>query len=242
MHGSRWPGAPRAALPARRRVVAATLAGLAGLAATAATAAPAAAEDRDHGQPAPFPRWSRGFFFAGHGGSVAGISFGGFGVSAEVARGRGRWQLFGDATMMWTAAAVNAAPPAVALSDTPPAEEPEGADGFEGRIGFGARRLVRSFEPDHSAAIEMYLEGGAGVSRVWWNGGGTLTRPDVSFGGGWQVRGFESPRFTVRLALKVLVQAPVDDSATAALCTGTCPEGGHHGTEPGFLAQIGASW
>lgn len=228
MHGSRGP-----------------LVALGAAIALAAAPTAAVADRDDHTRPAPFDRWDRGLFFAGHGASVAGISGGGFGLAGEVARGHGRWQLFGDASLMWTTLAVSRGPIAdgAAMAAAPaPAADVEGADGFETRLGLGGRRLLRAFEPDHSAAIELFAEGGVGVSRIWWNGGGTLTRPDVFVGVGWQVRGFETPLLAIRMAVKVIVQAPVDDDATAGLCQGTCPLPGHHGADPGFVGQIGVAW
>ena len=222
---------------------------LALLGALALAATPRAAHaDDERPAPRPFPRWSRGLFAAGHAGAVAGISGGGFGVDIEVARGLGRWQLFGDALFLSTSLAVNPTPATAAAAPTTPAPTPaptpviEGPDGFETRLGLGARRVVRSFEPDHSAAIEMYLEGGVGLDRIWWNGGGTLTRPDVAFGGGWQIRMLERPRIAVRLAVKVIIQAPVDDAAMTGACLAACPASGHHGADSGFLAQFGVWW
>lgn len=211
--------------------------------ALAAGASAASADDRDHTRPAPFDRWSRGLFFAGEGVSVAGIDGAGFGVVGEVARGHGRWQLFGDAALMHTSLQVAAAPVATAAMTTSPSPTPDagGVDGFETRLGLGARRLVRAFEPDHSASIEMYLQGGLGLSRVWWNGGGTLTRPDVSLGAGWQIRGFHTPLLSIRFAAAIVVRAPVDDQAMG-FCTGTCPPAGHHGADPGFISQVGVAW
>ncbi|HVV87763.1 MAG TPA: hypothetical protein VHE35_32210, partial [Kofleriaceae bacterium] len=128
-----------------------------------------------------------------------------------------------------------------ATTTTPPAGT-AGTDGFDVRLGFGARRVLRAVEPDSSAAIELYVEGGGGVTRTWWNGGGTLTRPDLSVGAGWQIRGFQAPLLAIRLAVKVIVQPPIDDAATASLCHGTCPPAGHHGGDTAFIGQFGVSW
>jgi hypothetical protein len=201
---------------------------------------PASADERERepGEPAPHVRWNRGVFIAGHAGSVAGVSTGGMGLDIEVAHGRGRWQLFGDAFLAWTMISVQQPPPGAALATTPPAEA-RGVDGFLARVGVGGRRVMRAFEPDHSASIELYVEGGAGLSRTWWNGGGTLTRPDLSFGAGWQVRALEEDRgWIIRFGLKAFVQPPLDSGACGALC----PDTGHRVSDSGFIGQFGASW
>lgn len=199
---------------------------------------PAAADEpeRERGEPAPHVRWNRGVFLSAHAGSVAGVSTGGFGLDLEVAHGRGRWQLVGDVYLAWTMISVQQ--PTAALAATPPPEV-EGVDGFLARVGVAGRRVMRAFEPDHSASIELYLEGGAGLSRTWWNGGGTLTRPDLSFGAGWQVRALEEDRgWIIRFGLKAFVQPPIDSGACGALCPAT----GHRVSDSGFIGQFGASW
>ncbi|HVV82510.1 MAG TPA: hypothetical protein VHE35_05495, partial [Kofleriaceae bacterium] len=148
-------------------------AALLGAAALASRPAPAAADYPDHadGTIAPWKKWTRGLFFAGHGGSLAGIDEGGFGLDLELARGHGRWQFFGDSLIEWTALSVVPAPlagasdpgaaagtaAADATTTTPPAGTAgtDGTDGFDVRLGFGARRVLRAVEPDSSAAIEL---------------------------------------------------------------------------------------
>ena len=220
-------------------------AGVAALAAGLLGAGSAAADDRDHSRPAPFDRWDRGLFFTGGAVPVAGLDAGGFGATGEVARGHGRWQLVGDLTVLHVGIATEPAPitgGTAAMTATPPPADVDGASGLEARLGVGGRRLIRAFEPDHSASIEMFVEGGVGLSRTWWNGGGTLTRPDLAFGVGWQVRGFETPLLAIRLGVKAIVAAPVDGGTTAAGCTRSCPPPGQHGADHGFLAHIGVAW
>ena len=213
----------------------------AALAAAALTAAPGGAaadddDDRDPRQIAPLRGWTRGLYLGGYGGSIAGLSAGSFGLDLEVARGLGRWQLLGEASLHWVGVGAEPAPPGE------PAPELDAPDGIRARLGAGARVIVRSFEPDHSAAIELYLEGGVGLERIWWNGGGTLTRPDVVLGGGWQVRGLRSPRVTIRMGARVIVQPPAGRDATTTVCRGTCPGSGQSGLDGGLLAHLGVSW
>lgn len=194
--------------------------------------------ENDHREVAPLKGWSRAISFHGGGHSIGGVRAGGLGVDFELARGRGRWQLLGDAAVRWVSLSVYGPP----LGSPPMTPIPEGPDGIEGRLGLGARWIARSFEPDHSAAIELFLEGSAGLERTWWNGGGVLTRPDLMVGGGWQIRGLQWPRIMMRITVKALVQAPVGDDVMRAVCRGSCPSAGRPGTDGGFIGQLGVAW
>lgn len=205
---------------------------LCAVAVSAALIVPAGAAAAGEDGPPPLRGWSRGMFVAAGGGSVGGLDFGGVGLDLELARGFGRWQVFGEAQAAWA-------------SLSRPAPEPSGlvgnVDGLRVRSGVGVRAVVRSMRPDHSAALELIAEAGLGVERFWWDGGGVLTRPDVAVGAGFQIRGFTWPIATIRFGLDVLVAAPVDGASVAAVCRGSCPRTSP-GAESQFVTNIGVSW
>jgi hypothetical protein len=196
----------------------------------------------DEGIP-PLRGWTRGVFLAVGAGSVGGLDYGGAGLAFELARGRGRWQAFGAGQVAFAAVGAPTSPtsPTSPEPPEPAAPPPDSVNGLRVRLGAGLRAIVRSMQPDGSAAIEMFVEGGAGVERFWWNGGGVLTRPDLSIGGGLQIRAFDWPIATVRFGMAVQVAAPVDDASTGLVCRGACTTG-DTGLESAFITNFGASW
>ncbi|MEZ4401585.1 MAG: hypothetical protein R3B06_16285 [Kofleriaceae bacterium] len=130
-------------------------------------------------------------------------SVGGVGLGAEVAWGWGRWQALADARAGWAFA--------------------DGGGGPMVRAGGGVRWLARSFQPDSSAALQLYLDAGAGIEHLALAGGG-LTVPSVWGGWGWQVRaGGTHRRLMFRFILRIEIAPAVDrDRVARVLCRGAC--------------------
>jgi hypothetical protein len=162
-----------------------------------------ASGDDDPREPRSLPRHSVTLALGGHSSRLAGMSEGGFDTSLEYALGHQRWQVFAEGTVSST----TLGPHAMDLG------------GMRLRAGLGARWIVRSFELEDLAAIEMTLEAFSGIQQFRWSGGGVLARGDLGFGPGMQVRVFRRGAI-VRFATRVSFA----DS------------------KPGFSASMGVSW
>lgn len=192
-------------------------------------ASSAAAEPSRLGPHAPLPRWSVGLAFNGLAASLGPVSVDGMGGTAELAVARGRWQLFGEATLMRVTAGETLESP--------------GVTGTRDRLGFGVRYLARSLHVDASGAFEMTLEAGVGLEAYRWSGGGEVRRPDVGFGWSMQVRMFAIP-LAVRLGVALGLAPPLDDSGPVAriVCRGRCPAAAPRPLDFRFSPVLGVTW
>jgi hypothetical protein len=104
---------------------------------------------------------------------------------------------------------------------------PEGAlfrGGLVARVAlveFGDRQRRRG------ALSSLYVEAGGGVQHIGWSRGGTLTRPDASFGVGLNVLGKLKKRDRIKhlgvfLALKVNYARSPEPESMDAVCAGPC--------------------
>lgn len=161
----------------------------------------------------------------GGGGHLAGLDLGGFGPNLEVALGSGRWQYFTEGGAM----IVSLGGPGV---DT---------GGYQVRGGLGARWIARSLQFDHSAAVEMTLEGFTAVSEYWWTGGGRLLRPEVGVGVGWQVRFLDNLRYATRMTIRIAF-GPDDPQRAMTACKGACPSRAATGSNSSIGVLMGFQW
>lgn len=178
-----------------------------------------AAADEVH----PVKSLSAGLYFSGYGGGLNGVGESGMGPTAEVSFGSGRAHYFLEAGVAW-----------MNLRALEPRES-----GFMTRGGLGARWIARSFDFDDEGAVEMAVDAVIGARKTWWESGGALVRPDISFGVGIQMRKFRKPHAAVRFHIRAYF-APADDDATVtARCTGDCPSSSSSFTDSGMMFSIG---
>ncbi len=153
-------------------------------------------------------------------------SVGGPGLGGEVAWGWGRWQALVDGRASWY------------LGDL----DHDGGPAL--RVGGGARWLARSFQPDSSAALQLYLDAGAAVEHVALPAGG-LTVPSLWAGWGWQVRAMSHHRrLMIRFWVRVELSPPLDRQRVAdVLCRGTCATPVRATLlDDGFSGGLGVAW
>jgi hypothetical protein len=117
-------------------------------------------------------------------------------------------------------------------------------EGTQGRLGLTARWFPRTFHLDRHAAYEMYLEGGTGMQRTWWDGGGRLTRHDVSLGVGTQFRFAAAGQSALRAGVKFIwAEPPPLAQLERAVCRGSCPDSGRAASvDTAVMGQLGLSW
>ena len=156
----------------------------------------------------------------GFGAGAGPSSIGGMGLNFEMGVSRGRWQMFGEAAQLWGFH--------------------EKRDGVGGRFGAGVRYLARSVEVDSSAAIELFGEASLGLEAFAWRQGGQLVQPDLTIGGGAQVRKFRDYKVSIHFGGR-LVLVPSQDELNSAACRGPCGNTSRL-TVPGFMALVGAQW
>lgn len=175
----------------------------------------------DGGEGGRWPRRQLGLHLGGGASYLGHESVGGPVVVGEYGVGRGRWQWIANGEVMWM------------LGDH---------GGAGGRVGPGARWLARSFQPDHSASIDLFLHGGVGVQHLAL-AGGQVTRPDVWFGWGMQVRNLEGG-WSIRLGFRVeLAPAFEGDAVARVLCRGACPSTPSASPiDDGFKTMLGVAW
>ena len=187
----------------------------------AGLAGPALAEEPVGAQ----PQWQLGAAFAGEAQQIGQLQVGGLGLHLQASWRAGPVALFGEYSVMRT------------LLNEPSGELI--------RAGAGARIVPRSFAPDGSGRIELYVDGGLGAQLFRWDSGGQLRRPDLSFGGGFQVRGWwgrgpdrRPQQILVRLGLRMTLARAYDaDMVDRVVCRGTCPPQQPPRTwDEGFLA------
>ena len=153
-------------------------------------------------------------------------SVGGPGLGGEVAWGWGRWQALVDGRASWY------------LGDL----DHDGGPAL--RVGGGARWLARSFQPDSSAALQLYLDAGAAVEHVALPAGG-LTVPSLWAGWGWQVRAMSHHRrLMIRFWVRVELSPPHDRPRLAhVLCPGpSAPPVRAPLHHPRFSGGLGVAW
>ncbi len=195
----------------------------------AVTSAARADDDDDtdeDGAFVPVPKLSLGVAFNGHGMRIHGRSESGYGLSAEIGLGRGRWQYLVEGG--FAAAGMNAWTTGAADMRI---------DGRLLRGGLGARWIARQFRPDSKGAFELFLLSLVGAQRFAMDDGTRLSRPELAFGFGLQGRSFRRPRFAVRLEARVLFTPEDRDDAPA--CRGRCME---PSASTGFMGGIGVAW
>jgi hypothetical protein len=162
---------------------------------------------------------------AGHAGKLAGLTEGAWGPMLEVALGNGRWQYLAEGSYQL----VN-----LGASD--------GIAGRKLRGGLGVRWLARSFELGTRGAIDMHLEGVAGVSRTELDGMDRVVRPDLGAGVGYQIRAFYGRRQARQAGFRVsarILFAPPDRESVIAACAGSCPTPPVAGASSGFMGVFG---
>ncbi len=170
--------------------------------------------------PQPLPRFELGVSFMGFGAGTGASSIGGMGLNFEMGVSRGRWQMFGEAAQLWGFH--------------------EKRDGMGGRFGAGVRYLARSVEVDSSAAIELFGEASLGLEAFAWRQGGQLVQPDLSLGGGVQVRLLQEHRVLIHFGGRLLL-VPSQTEPIGAACRGMC-SGSSSSVAQGFMALMGAQW
>jgi len=101
--------------------------------------------------------------------------------------------------------------------------------GLVGRYSLLRTRGARDGGKVAPVSGDYWFEGGAGVQRIRWEDGGTLTRPELVLGFGWQLDGVigresAKPRyFGPFVAFRASVaRAPDPDEGSTAICAGPC--------------------
>lgn len=146
-------------------------------------------------------------------------SLGGPSVTGEQAWGYGRWQLGVEGSVRWLP-----------------------VSGVAVRSAIDTKWLARSFCPDDSAAIELYLDAGMGA-EVIAAPGVVAMRPDVRFGFGLQVR--DVGPFHVRLAIRLSIAPSFErEEAQSIACRGTCTltTTSSPPIDEGFEGLLGIAW
>ena len=193
----------------------------------AAAAGVARAEDDagdEDGEFIPVPKLSVAIAVGGQTGRIGGESVGGFGTSLELALGRDRWQYFLEGSF----ATANMASESAGMDVT-------------GRLisgGLGLRWLARQFRPDRSGGVELFLLSRAGMQRYYLDDDTRLSRPELAFGFGVQVRTYKR-RFGFRLDVRALF-TPNDSESALVSCNGRCMA--EMGSSTGFSTTIGFVW
>ncbi len=174
----------------------------------------------EHHAPRPLPRFEMGVSLMGFGAGVGASAVGGVGLNFEMGVSRGRWQMFGEAAQLWGFH--------------------EKRDGMGGRFGAGVRYLARSVEVDNSAAIELFGEASLGLEAFAWRQGGQLVQPDLTIGGGAQVRKLRDYPVLIHFGGRLLL-TPAQNVTSGPACRGAC---GSTSSMPvqGFMALVGAQW
>jgi hypothetical protein len=158
---------------------------------------------------------------------LGGIQAGGFGLDVEIARriGRHNIQLFGEAAVAWLAVGV--------LS--------KAQSGIQGRLGAGGRWYPVTWG-DNAAGIDLYLEAGVGETGYWW-APGTFSRPDESFGWGFNIRAPRGRDGEHVVALRSGLRAMLahDRSEPDFVCRG-CTVSRPQTVDGGLLYVMAVSW
>lgn len=191
----------------------------------AALAAPTAARAGDD-DPLRWPDRTTGVTLGVGARYLGDQSVGGPGLGGELAWGWGRWQALVDGRGAWY------------FGD----RDHDGGPAL--RVGAGARWLARSFQPDSSAALQLYLDAGAAVEHLALPAGG-LTIPSLWAGWGWQVRAMgDHDRLMIRFWVRVELSPALDRQRIAdVLCRGTCATPVRATLlDDGFAGGLGVAW
>lgn len=104
-----------------------------------------------------------------------------------------------------------------------------GSDGLIHRLGAVARFAYAKGQSDVESGGfqglgDLFVDAGAGVEMIRWDDGGTLVRPDLSFGLGGETGFRVSPhqRGTLEIALRVHVARRSDRDGLADTCSAPC--------------------
>lgn len=97
---------------------------------------------------------------------------------------------------------------------------------------------------------DYWLEAGAGIERLSWDAGGTLTRPDIILGFGWQLnavigRKSDTPRYYgPYIAFRAkLARAPESDDRMPVTCGGPCDtQTGPSSNDVSMFFHFGFNW
>jgi len=146
-------------------------------------------------------------------------SLGGPGVTGAQGWGFGRWQLGAETSVRWLPGA-----------------------GVAVRAALDTKWLARSFRPDSSGAIELYLDAGIGAELIAAHGT-MLARPDLRFGWGLQVR--DVGRFRIRLAIRITLAPSLSrEEAEGLTCRGMCKTttSSSPPLDEGFETLVGIAW
>ena len=187
-------------------------------------------DDDPDGDYQPFPTKSIAVGGYGHATHVAGHAEGGFGLTMELAYGRGRWQYLVEGGF----ASADRDP-----AMTPLAPEEMRIGGHMTRAALGARWLARQFTPDSSGGVELFLLSLAGVEHYHYEGGSKLTRPEIGFGVGIQGRIYRKPRVAFRLDMRLLF-TPDDADSSLVRCRDLCTRDPRSST--GFMTGMALAW
>jgi hypothetical protein len=190
--------------------------------AAATTARPAHADDVD---PNVWPHRATVVSLGGGAQYLRNESIGGPALFVEHGLGRGRWQWVPNVTAQWF------------IGD---AEH----RGWGAQLGLDARWLARNFEPDSSASLQLFINGGPGVEHVEL-GNGMITRPNVGVGWGFQIRALHEPhRWMFRFAFRFELAPALDTrDVDRIICRGQCTSAASSlPLDEGFKALLGLSW
>jgi hypothetical protein len=94
--------------------------------------------------------------------------------------------------------------------------------GAMGRLGANVRWQTRVLESGGDFAIDLWLQGGAGVHAIQWDGGGRLVRPDGLVGAGVTERFGRTKRYGLDVGVIVVIGRR--ESGGAPTCAGPCDE------------------
>ncbi len=152
---------------------------------------------------------------------IASQSLAGPSLSLERAWGRRRWQAFASGRASWYFI--------------------EGDQGPAVAVGSGVRWLARSFVVDSSAAMQLFLDGGAEVDHALVANGVTI--PQLWLGWGIQVRRLNRDRqLMIRFIARVHVGRIWDrDRTVEAICRG-CATQPSWGIDDGVTGGMAVSW
>jgi hypothetical protein len=171
-------------------------------------------------EPGLWPKRLRALYLGGGVSYLGSESIGGPALTGEQAWGYGTWQLAGEASVRWLP-----------------------MSGVAVRSAVDARWLARSFSPDGSAALELYLDGSLGAELIAQHGV-LAARPDLRLGWGLQVR--DVGNYRIRFAMRITLAPSFErDAAEMIACRGTCKPTASTSSPPfdeGFEVLVGVAW
>jgi hypothetical protein len=94
--------------------------------------------------------------------------------------------------------------------------------GYMGRVGANLRWQTRVLNGDDDFAIDLWLQGGAGVHAIQWDGGGRIVRPDGLVGFGVTERFGRHKRYGLDAGVTVVVGH--GKGGGMPTCAGPCDE------------------